>query len=44
MLSNLDQQLRDPAVLTQAIADNRALWVMLYRASLDFEEAADSGA
>ena len=37
LLSNLDRELREPAVVAQAISDNRALWVMLYRASLEFE-------
>ena len=38
MLSNFDGQLREPAVLAQAISDNRAQWVALYRASLDSED------
>ena len=38
MLSNLDRQLREPAVVAQAISDNGAQWVMLYQASLEFEE------
>jgi hypothetical protein len=38
LLSNLDRQLREPDVLAQAISDNRELWVMLYRASLGFED------
>ena len=40
MLSNLDRQLREPHVLAQAISDNRELWVMLYRASVGFEETS----
>ena len=42
MLSNLDRQLREPHVLAQAISDNRELWVMLYRASLGFEDGETS--
>jgi hypothetical protein len=38
MLSNFDRQLREPAVLAQAIRDNRAHWVTLYQASLEFED------
>ena len=38
MLSNLDGQLREPAVVAQAISDNRAQWVMLYQASLQLED------
>jgi hypothetical protein len=38
MLSNVDRQLREPAVLAQAISDNKAQWVMLYQASLGFED------
>ena len=37
MLSNLDRELRDPDELATAIADNREMWVMLYRASLGLE-------
>ena len=36
MLSNLDRELREPAVVAQTISDNRALWVALYRASMGF--------
>lgn len=42
MLSNLDRQLREPHVLAQAISDNREMWVMLYRASLGFEDGESS--
>lgn len=35
MLSNLDQTLREPEVLDDAIRDHRDMWVMLHRASLD---------
>jgi hypothetical protein len=35
MLSNLDRQARESAVLKQAIDDNRALWVELYRVSME---------
>jgi hypothetical protein len=38
ILSNLDRELREPHVVAQAISDNREMWVMLYRASLDFED------
>jgi hypothetical protein len=38
MLSNFDRQLREPAVLAQAISDNRAHWVTLYQVSLEFED------
>ena len=38
MLSNFDRELREPAVLAQAISDNKAQWVMLYQASLGFED------
>ena len=33
MLSNLDQQLREPEVIDDAIRVNRQIWVALYRAS-----------
>jgi hypothetical protein len=36
-LSNLDQQLREPAVIDEALRERREMWVMLYRASLGFE-------
>lgn len=42
MLSNLDRQLREPEVLAQAISDHREMWVMLYRASLSFDDGASS--
>jgi hypothetical protein len=42
LLSNLDGELREPAVLAQAISDNRAQWVMLYHASLGFEDRPES--
>ena len=38
MLSNLDRELRDPDALKEAVAGNRAQWVMLYKASLGFGE------
>jgi hypothetical protein len=44
MLSNLDRGLREPSVVAQAISDNRALWVMLYQASLGFEDRDESSA
>lgn len=37
MLSNLDRTLREPSVIDEAIAEHREMWVMLYRASLDFD-------
>ena len=42
LLSNLDRQLREPAVLAQAISDNRPLWLMLYHASLEFGDRSES--
>jgi hypothetical protein len=36
-LSNLDKQLREPAVIDEVLRERRELWVMLYRASLGFE-------
>ena len=37
VLSNLDKQLREPAVIDEALREHREMWVMLYRASLGFE-------
>jgi hypothetical protein len=37
MLSNVDRHLREPAVIDEAIREHRAMWVMLYRASLGFD-------
>ena len=37
MLSNLDRDLREPAVIDETIREHREMWVMLYRASLDFD-------
>jgi hypothetical protein len=37
MLSNLDRHLREPAVIDETISEHRDMWVMLYRASLDFD-------
>jgi hypothetical protein len=37
MLSNLDKQLREPAVINEAIRDHREMWVKIYRASLGFD-------
>ena len=42
MLSNLDRQLREPHVLAQAISDHREMWVMLYGASLGFDDGESS--
>lgn len=36
MLSNLDRRLREPIVIDEAIRNHREMWMMLYRASLDF--------
>ena len=38
LLSNLDSELREPDVLAKAVSDNREMWVMLYRASREFED------
>lgn len=35
MLANLDNRLREPEVIDDAIRDCRDMWVMLYRAGLD---------
>jgi hypothetical protein len=37
MLSNLDKQLREPAVIDEALREHREMWVMLYHASLGAE-------
>jgi hypothetical protein len=37
MLSNLDQRLREPGVIDEAIREHREMWVMLYRASMGFD-------
>ena len=37
MLSNVDKHLREPNVVDEAIREHREMWVMLYRANLDFE-------
>jgi hypothetical protein len=34
LLSNLDELLRDPAVIDEAIREHREMWVFLHRASL----------
>ena len=36
-LSNLDKHLREPAVIDDSLGERRAMWVMLYRASLGFD-------
>ena len=36
MLSNLEQ-LREPAVIDEAIRERHEMWVLLYRANLGFE-------
>jgi hypothetical protein len=38
MLSNLDQELREPDVLAEAISERREMWMMLYRVSREFED------
>jgi hypothetical protein len=42
MLSNLDPHLREPHVLAQSISEHREMWLMLYRASLDFDDGESS--
>jgi hypothetical protein len=37
MLSNLDQLLREPAAIEEAIREHREMWMLLYRASLGFD-------
>jgi hypothetical protein len=37
MLSNLDRLLREPAVIDEAIREQRETWTLLYRASLGFD-------
>ena len=37
LLSNLDKQLREPAVIDEAIREHREMWVTLYRASAGFD-------
>jgi hypothetical protein len=41
LLSNLDRGLREPAVIDEAIGEHPEMWLMLYRASLEFD-ARDS--
>jgi hypothetical protein len=38
LLSNLDQELREPDVLAKAISERREMWVALYQASRGFED------
>ena len=38
MLSNLDRVLREPAVIDETIREHREMWVLLYRASLGFDD------
>jgi hypothetical protein len=35
LLSNLSPELREPEALTQAIRDNRDMWVMLYHVTVE---------
>ena len=42
MLSNLDGERREPAVVAQAVSEKRAQWVMLYNASLASEDLTES--
>lgn len=37
MLSNLDRNLREPAVIDEAIREGREMWVLLYRATSGFD-------
>jgi hypothetical protein len=37
MLSNLDQLVREPAVIDDAVREHREMWVLLYRASFGFD-------
>ena len=37
VLSNLDRFLREPDVIDEAIREQREMWVLLYRASQDFD-------
>lgn len=40
MLSNLDRLYREPDVIDEAIRSQREMWVLLYRASQRFDNAA----
>ena len=40
MLSNFDRLVSEPGVIDEAIREHRELWVLLYRASLDFDSPA----
>ena len=40
MLSNLDQLLREPSVIDEAIREHREMWVLLYRTSSDLDAPA----
>ena len=42
MLSNLDREITEPAVIDESIREHREMWVMLYRASLGLD-VGDSG-
>jgi hypothetical protein len=42
MLWNLDKQLTEPAVIDETIREHREMWVMLYRASLGFDDGESS--
>ena len=39
MLSNLDRLLREPDVIEESIREHREMWVVLYRASLRFDDS-----
>jgi hypothetical protein len=41
LLSNLDRELWGPAVLEEAVSDRRALWLLLYKASLGSQELGE---
>ena len=42
MLSNLDGLLREPDVIDESIREHREMWVLLYRASLGFDDVLDT--
>ena len=44
MLSNFDRDLWEPAVVAEAVSENRALWVLLYEASLGSQDIDESSA
>jgi hypothetical protein len=42
MLSNLDRERREPAVVAQAVREHRTRWVMLYNAGLAADDLDES--